>query len=273
MIDTVKYTLLLIATLLLCGCGNRNSRPSAISETEQIVEQVDSLPRVFINYNQLVNGYKVTATWFPWGAIHSEVGHGILKFVHTTEKPKYGPKNQEFYVFNPYFSDPVLDSLAYTDHAYKNGDTFNLDYTPPRQGELIGHNTPFQFLDVDFDGEEELLINNWRCGHRDWNTYDVYKVEAYHAEKLTGGPFDYLEDGDNFDYRKKTITQLWSNGWNDYERRVYKRHASPHTAQDVNEEFYNPIQLDSLFKCDNGHMTVYARQRDKLILIDEYDIE
>ena len=51
------------------------------------------------------------------------------------------------------------------------------------------HNSPFFFSDVDFDGEEELIINNWKWGIRHCNTYDVYKITNNDVKQLTEAPF------------------------------------------------------------------------------------
>ena len=86
-----------------------------------------------------------------------------------------------------------------------------LDYLPKSKNEYLSHNSPFFFSDVDFDGEEELIINNWKCGIRHCNTYDVYKITNNEVKQLTEAPFvnptgkisNYNSD---FDSVNKTIT-------------------------------------------------------------------
>ena len=258
---------LVIISITLLGCKQTTTNTG-------IIEILSEPPRVLITYNQVVNDYKITVTWFPWGGT-GEVGHGILKFTHISE-------NQYFYIFNDHFSDVYLDSLVRNNsHVFSDGETFTLDYISPQNDELIGHNTPFQFLDVDFDGEDELLINNWNCGHRDNNQYDVYKVKPFYAEKLARKPFDCLENGDVFDFESKTITQIGSSGWNDYTKLVYRYYETlenyPINDDGRNkalfDDFYFPIKLDSLVICNSGEMSVYANKNGKLILIDSYKIE
>lgn len=280
----MKYTTLLITALFLYACGGNTSQNTAVKESEPSIlnENIDEKrentssesPRVFISYNQPVNDYQITVTWFPWGG-DGEVGHGILKFTHISER-------QYFYVFNSHFSDVYLDSLV-RNHSYtfKDGEHFTLDYITPEKDEFIGHNTPFQFLDVDFDGEEELLINNWDCGQRSRNQYEVYKVKPFHAERLARKPFDNLEDGDEFDFKNKTITQFWSSGWNSFTKLVYRYHKTDlnylkdigESEKEIFDDFYYPIKLDSLFICKDGNMSVYVNRKESLVLIDSYKIE
>ena len=75
----------------------------------------------------------------------------------------------------------------------------------------MSHNSPFFFSDVDFDGEEELIINNWKCGIRHCNTYDVYKITNNEVKQLTEAPFvnptgKISNYNSEFDSVNKTIT-------------------------------------------------------------------
>ena len=282
----MKNLLLFVTLCVLSSCGNQ-SKQNNTTQTEEtdnippiqkstiieprLEEDFESIPeifndlnnpRVFITYNQLVNGYNINVMWFPWRG-NGEVGHAILEFTHTS--------GTRFYIHNSYYSDDYFYSQ--TEREFKNGEVYSLDYSPPSKDEQLGHNTPFQFFDADFDGELELCINNWRCGHRDYNTYDVYKIRSYHAEKLTRKPYDFLEDGNEFDFKNKTITQIWSDGWDHSTRLVYGYHEMPKNQTDEKalfDDFYYPIKLDSLFMLRSNKTFVYARQRDSLILVDTY---
>ena len=82
----------------------------------------------------------------------------------------------------------------------------------------------FFFSDVDFDGEEEFIINRYKSGSRDSNTYDVYDVSPYgYFIQKTEAPFTELENGQcKFDSENKTITIYGSNGWNNAIRHIYQ---------------------------------------------------
>ena len=66
---------------------------------------------------------------------------------------------------------------------------------------------------MDFDGEDELVVNNFSMGSRGYNTYDVFKV--YHVERplrLMGLPFtDGLYKITNYNVEYETKSQCVLN--------------------------------------------------------------
>lgn len=101
------------------------------------------------------------------------------------------------------------DSILYyvNKESVKDGLVLNIDYLPKQKDEYLSENSPFFFQDLDFDGTEELVINNWRQSIRYCNTYDVYRIDIGGAELITTPPFykisNYMTE---FDSIKKTIT-------------------------------------------------------------------
>ena len=82
-------------------------------------------------------------------------------------------------------------------------------YTRKKDDEILSKYSPFFFSDVNFDGKEELLINDYNGGARGSNAYEVYEVSPYHAEILKDPPFNVLEDGiTEFDPKNKTRKNL-----------------------------------------------------------------
>ena len=69
------------------------------------------------------------------------------------------------------------------------------------------------FSDVDFDGEEEFIINRYKSGSRDSNTYDVYDVSpyGYFIQKTEAPLQSWKTDNVKFDSENKTITIYGSN--------------------------------------------------------------
>ena len=65
-----------------------------------------------------------------------------------------------FYVYNESFSDSILYYV--NKESVKDGLVLNIDYLPKQKDEYLSENSPFFFQDLDFDGTEELVINNWR---------------------------------------------------------------------------------------------------------------
>lgn len=215
-----------------------------INKSEQHETDFESFnhPRIFIKYKQPVNGYDVTVMCFPYNYTYDKEreteiwGNALLYF----EK-----KDSRFYIYNESFSDSVL---YYTNEIEPiNNMKLELDYLPKSANEYLSHNSPFFFSDVDFDGEEELIINNWRCGIRYCNTYDIYKITTNGTEQLTEAPFvnptgkisDYNTE---FNSISKTITVHKRTG-GDNSDEIYKYRLAKSRKASSNDGFSNQFEL------------------------------
>ena len=71
--------------------------------------------------------------------------------------------------------------------------------------EYLSDDSPFFFSDIDFDGEDEFVINRYKSGSRESNAYDVYDVTSYgYFIRKTEVPFTELENGQcKFDSKNK----------------------------------------------------------------------
>lgn len=163
-------------------------------------------PRIFIKYKQPVNGYDVTVMCLPYNYTYDKEreteiwGNALLYF----EK-----EDNRFYIYNESFSDSVLYYV--NEQEVRDNMILELDYLPKSTKGYLSHNSPFFFSDVDFDGEEELIINNWKWGIRHCNTYDVYKITNNDVKQLTEAPFinptgKISNYNSEFDSVNKTIT-------------------------------------------------------------------
>ena len=171
--------------------------------------QQDNLINVYFKYNQIINGYEVTARWLPFHP-KSETGYLIMNFRDTTNGQSFQYIETEKY--NNFDTDNITFSREFK--GYQNGDVFYFDYPLPEDcnyykeyndNSPIGYNTPFQFTDVDFCGEKELLINDWYQG-QGGNGYYVYKVKGNSIQLIDYPPFDRIDNMTIFDYKNKTIT-------------------------------------------------------------------
>ena len=179
-----------------------------INKSEQHETDFESFnhPRIFIKYKQPVNGYDVTVMCFPYNYTYDKEreieiwGNALLYF----EK-----EDSRFCIYNKSFSDSVLYYV--NEQEVRDNMILELDYLPKSTKEYLSHNSPFFFSDVDFDGEEELIINNWKWGIRHCNTYDVYKITNNDVKQLTEAPFinptgKISNYNSEFDSVNKTIT-------------------------------------------------------------------
>lgn len=80
-----------------------------------------------------------------------------------------------------YFAEKWTDKILYDKgNTYPHNTVIELDYTAKlKSEEYLSDDSPFFFSDVDFDGEEEFIINRYKSGSRDSNAYDVYDVSPY----------------------------------------------------------------------------------------------
>jgi hypothetical protein len=172
--------------------------------------QQDNLINVYFKYNQIINGYEVTARWLPFHP-KCETGYLIMDFRYN-EEWRDSFKYVETEKYNNYNTDKVTFSKGF--QGYQNGDVYYFDYISPEtcnpypeynNNSPIGYNTPFQFTDVDFDGKEELLINDWYQG-QGGNGYYVYKIKGNSIQLIDYPPFNSIDNLTKFDYENKTIT-------------------------------------------------------------------
>lgn len=185
----MKYLVIFLG-LCLFSCQQRKPQPT--------YKGLD-LEQIYIKYKQKVNGYDVSVLCFLSDSVFYDQNKAIFYFRNDTS---------DFYLYNAsYHIGEFLDKGCWV------GDTLLLDYISPKDSnELPDNEVPFFFQDVDFDGEDELLITNWQCGSRGSSTYDVYKVNQYYMyrmdmARLTEEPFTLLENyKTTFDTENKEIT-------------------------------------------------------------------
>ena len=107
--------------------------------------------------------------------------------------------------------------------GYHKGDVYYFDYTSPdtldhfkkyNDNSPLGYYSPFQFLDIDFDGEDELLVSDWYQG-KAGNNYEVFKLTEDGLQKQEYMPLDRLTNMDLIDLEKRTITLVEMSGASD----------------------------------------------------------
>lgn len=179
-----------------------------------VVDTIPPLPEdeiIHLHYKQKVKGYEVSVD-FVQSYNDLNFGKSILRFT----KPDHS-----FQVYCDAFSDEQLiaDDTPYVKGQkainlakLKPGANIYLNYVKPKSGEYLSTSSPFYFKDMDFDGEEELVINNLEMGSRGYNTYDIFKVLWVNSPlKLMGLPFnngEYKITNYNVEYEPKTLSIL-----------------------------------------------------------------
>ena len=211
----MKRYLILATALLLLGCRNNNppshaemgyvpndleelrkspdyvslseydfpeeDRNAMIAPAERDPEEDDDA-LVHFRYSQPINGYTVTIDW------QSGTEEAELNF--TKGGTSFSVMS---YSFDPQMFDYPTD-----------GTHIQLRYKPKPQGRMLYDKEPFFFSDVDFDGTNELLVQEPLAGTRGTNLYHVYELDG---SERTDKPLDALCDMTTFNASEKSITQ------------------------------------------------------------------
>ena len=163
----MKYLLIICISIL-----------SACSQTKQ--KEV-SYEQIFITYKQPVNGYKVKV-----GCISDGTDWNTASFY-------------------------LNDTLRFTVEGWVDAKLYGMelkhdtviDYIP-KSADYLSDESPFYFTDIDFDGEDEFVVNLYKFGTYGSNLYAVYEADF---KLRKDEPFIYLQNEQCvFDSINKTIT-------------------------------------------------------------------
>jgi hypothetical protein len=114
--------------------------------------------------------------------------------------------------FSSYHTDLITSADGFD--GYKNGDVYHIEYATqpnPFENSPIDYYLPFQFFDVDFDGEKELLINDYYQGQQG-NYYDVFEITDAGLQAKSYPPFNGVDNMMKFDSQNKIITFYTHSG-------------------------------------------------------------
>lgn len=179
----------------------------------------------FIKYRNKIYGYDVRIAVRPFAYFDSTLtGSAEIAFL----------RNDTCFISlpNPFFR---IDSL--NRKQIENFDVVELDYKYPQinKSKPIEFNQfnalPFFFLDVNFDGEDELIMNYARQGQRYCDAYVAYGLQYWNGDigydflyDSTRGvaPFSALDDLSEIDYTTQEISTFSYGGYSDSKKLIYK---------------------------------------------------
>lgn len=177
----------------------------------------DRAIRVYIKYNQPVCGYEVTACWMPFDA-YSETGQWVMNFRSVS-----GGRNFQ-YADTGKYSNPMLMDITFAKNfqGHRNGDVYYFDYVSATDAinreyypnSPLGYYTAFQFFDADFDGEDELLVNDFGMD-RQGNSYTVFDITAKGLYRKDYLPFAEIDNETEFYPAVGTIVLYAHDGVHD----------------------------------------------------------
>ena len=280
----MKTCISILIALLLLGCkgkqpsnSNINSADYAwINTLKELPMKNDSLINVCFKYNQIINGYEVTGRWMPFDA-NSKTGRAIINFRHVEG-------GQSFYYTEDIYRNFDMDGIKHSDgfKGYQNGDIYHLDYKlhdnpDSYKDSPLSYYAPFQFYDVDFDGEQELLIND--CDQiKGGNTYRAYKIGENDIELMDYVPFNALNNDVSFDKQNKKIRLHRFDGVFDSSSIVFSKYSTTicnkgipqslsqgwTTSRQILEAYYKQDETD--FRLDSIYQYFYYTERDSVFV-------
>ena len=185
-----------------------NAEKKQINANEQPTGQ--SQVCVKLVYDKPIEDYEVTADWQPFEVKDCETGYITINFHNTSTGKEFQYVNRE--KFSSYHTDLITSAEGFD--GYKDGDVYHIEYVTkpnPFEESPIDYYLPFQFYDVDFDGENELLINDYYQGQQG-NYYEVFEITNSGLETKRYPPFNSVDNMMKFDSQNKIITFYTHSG-------------------------------------------------------------
>ena len=228
----IGILLFCIVAFVSCTINKSNNKVHDQNKVEQdITINIDlnqttntiSQPALLIKYKSPVNGYNVVVEWLGADIIDESLAFGDV-LIHFKKNDGTG-----FIVHNNAYWD---EGLSVSDIKSRGNKTIELEYIP-KDDIYLATRSPFYFADMDFDGQDELVIVGWKGGRQYAHTYDVYDISDYYADKKTTPPFDNVElDITTFDPKKKQIIHSYVNLFRS-EEYVYQKLKTPSPEADI----------------------------------------
>ena len=211
---------------------NQSAQETHTENTVNIQSQSkDSTPIcVKLVYDKPIEGYEVTADWQPFEVKDCETGYITINFRDISTGKEFQYINRE--KFSSYHTDLITSAEGFD--GYEDGDVYHIEYVTkpnPFEESPIDYYLPFQFYDVDFDGEKELLINDYYQGQQG-NYYEVFEITDSGLEAKKHRPFNYVDNMMKFDSQNKIIT-FYTHDGSDYSCSLYYQKVAASTKQTI----------------------------------------
>lgn len=204
-----------IILILLSACEYEQRHNNNIPQGFEWTNLSKSIT-VFIKYKQKVNGYDVSAICLV-NTLYNGKGYGRNNpnaiwgkgYLH------FKGAERDFTIENQSFTDEILFN---NNQPLKNGMIVEVDYTPFEICDSTDMTfnctqSPFFFFDIDFDEEQELIVNLFEgMGYHGHNAFEIYKTNAPNINEhdilspMKDTPFDRLHDYVSIDTVNKVIT-------------------------------------------------------------------
>ena len=231
-----RIRILLLCIIIFTSCTtnrSNNNVPNQKSVQQDTINNIalnhktDTVSQsITLMYKRPVNGYNVSVEWLGAEIIDDDLAFGKV-LIHFKKNDGTG--------FTVYHSGYWDEGLKVSDIKSKGNKTIELEYIP-KDDMYLATRSPFYFADMDFDGQDELVVVGWKGGRQYAHTYDVYDISDYYADKKTTPPFDNVElDITTLDPKKKQIIHSYVNLFRS-EEYVYQKVKRPSPESDISPD-------------------------------------
>ena len=238
-----RISLILLVALTLCACNkhSQEQRPQWVQELETKNPLKDSAnyTSVYFRFDTIINNYEVSGILYPFeeGSSFGYEENGVRLFFRsqTTDKEYiWTDWDEECGCFKWLFMSKNVANITADNNfkGFKSGDwyTFEYDTTPYKWDSLMmgEPNNPllpyaeYQFYDVDFDGEQELLLGYYHGGAYGSPCYVIYETTdttLVEKQPIGDSTFYSIDASTIFDSDNKTIINRYNSGcceWGEY---------------------------------------------------------
>ena len=228
-----RIRILLLCIIIFTSCTtnrSNNNVPNQKSVQQDTINNIafnhktDTVSQsITLMYKRPVNGYNVSVEWLGAEIIDDNLAFGKV-LIHFKKNDGTG--------FTVYHSGYWDEGLKVSDIKSRGNKAIELEYIP-KDDMYLATRSPFYFADMDFDGQDELVVVGWKGGRHYAHIYDVYDISDYYADKKTTPPFDNIElDITKFDPNKKQIIHSYVNLFR-AEEYVYQKIETPSPEADI----------------------------------------
>ena len=215
---------------------------------------------VYFRFDTIINNFEVSGILYPiyspktgW----SEYENGVRLFFHSRQTGKeyiwtdYSPKwhchKNVFMSKNVY---DIVHSEGFT--GFHNGDTYIFKYDSRPSNEPQSPILPYaeyQFLDIDFDGEDELLLNYFRGGPKGSLASEIYEITdtaliLKHPEGYEG--WFSIDENTIINPEDKTIIRMYDCSMFHWVKYCYKVDDSTKLHLQYSIDYYLNTTQDSI---------------------------
>ena len=218
-----NYSCIILATSLLC-CISCTPIWVRELETKDIHKGCANNISVYFRFDTIINSFEVSGILYPnyseeYGWSYAENGARLFFYNQETDiEYTWTDWKKEYQCFkNTFMSKNVQDIVLSEDFkGFHDGDyyTFHYDTSTQKnpQNPLLP-NAEYQFYDIDFDGEDELLLNYYHGGAKGGSAYEIYEMtdSGLIRKDVVGKEGHFALDGNTIinPEEKTIISFLW----------------------------------------------------------------